>query len=1198
MNQNEGPCQCELAGSLNNHAECLPDSGICKCKEFVEGQNCDRCQPGYFAMSADNPQGCISCFCYGHSSVCSSAPGYTAKVIQSQFNTGRQRWKGIERGGKEIALDYNGVVQHIGISSLGIESSYFLAPEIEPSYFLAPARYLGNLKFSYDQVLSFSLRVGSESARASVLDVIIEGGNNQRISLPIFAQGNAIPRTVIKEYKFRLNEHPNYEWTPNLSSLEFIKLLSNVTALKIRGTYTPLSFGFIDNVKLGSAQPGRSAGGRAVSHVELCQCPQGYVGQFCESCAPGYHRDPPSGGPYARCVPCNCNGHSDTCDVNTGRCICQHNTVGLNCERCLPGYYGYALAGTANDCKVCPCPDNGECVEMINGEVACINCKEGYTGNRCEMCADGYYGDPQGKYGPPRPCQKCICNENIDPNAVANCNSTTGACLKCILNTAGFACAQCLPGYYGDALALPKGQCKACDCYDPGSQGDGLSSCAARSGQCPCLPNVAGLKCDQCWDGYWNIDSERGCERCGCDPVGSLNQTCDVSTGQCLCKPGVGGRTCDSCIEYYFGFSEEGCQMCSCDPAGSYTMQCDEVTGDCQCKTNIIGRRCDRCEENKYNISAGCIDCPICYNLVQDRVNIHRGKLHDLRELIHQINDNPKVVDDSDFRAKLDSTAATVDDLLEEARKTGGTDGTLADQLGALKAAIDDVISQCGDITMTTHQADGSSKNSIVDITAAEEAITAAEDALRNAHSHIEIDGIDALEKAKEAQGKYGQESTHMTEIAKEARALAERQEQEAERIEDTANLALNTSQEALRIAQESLHMPTYVADDLGRLQTDVFDAEQLFEGTRNLADKALQEADEAYKQSISLYTDADSVVVPEVDVDTLVSEAEDVKTEAAEIKEEADELREQQRTMMADVALQIKSAEETLTGGIRQQQVADELLADADAARAMARDAIAKAEKTLEDAKKALRTFREFDEKIRQSKFDAEDAIHRIPAIEDKIAEAEAKTYTARNNLADAEKDANMARDLAEEAQDIADMASDAAGNISNEAAETKLRAVQLNDEAEQLSNDVDGATLNLEKYEQQAEEDARLVQEALEKADEAKTGAVDSSQRVKTALNTVDDILSQLSNLDSIDTDMLSELELNLYDAEQTIVDANIETKYNDMLASRHQQNIWVRDYTDELIQLRKDVENIRQINDSIPLGCYKSIKLEPVG
>ena len=104
-----------------------------------------------------------------------------------------------------------------------------------------------------------------------------------------------------------------------------------------------------------------------------------------------------------------------------------------------------------------------------------------------------------------------------------------------------------------------------------------------------------------------------------------------------------------------------------------------------------------------------------------------------------------------------------------------GTDGTLADQLDALKAAIADVISQCGDITATMHKAGSASKNGIVDITAAEQAITAAEDALRNAHSHIETDGVTALEKAVEAQGKYGQESTRMTEIAKEARALAER---------------------------------------------------------------------------------------------------------------------------------------------------------------------------------------------------------------------------------------------------------------------------------------------------------------------------------------------------------------------------------------------------------------------------------------
>jgi laminin gamma 1 len=74
--------------------------------------------------------------------------------------------------------------------------------------------------------------------------------------------------------------------------------------------------GLLDNVKLGSARLG--GGGDSVTTIEQCQCPDGYVGQFCESCAPGFHRQPAGGGPYSRCVPCNCNGHSDNCDANTG----------------------------------------------------------------------------------------------------------------------------------------------------------------------------------------------------------------------------------------------------------------------------------------------------------------------------------------------------------------------------------------------------------------------------------------------------------------------------------------------------------------------------------------------------------------------------------------------------------------------------------------------------------------------------------------------------------------------------------------------------------------------------------------------------------------------------------------------------------------------------------------------------------------
>lgn len=51
----------------------------------------------------------------------------------------------------------------------------------------------------------------------------------------------------------------------------------------------------------------------------MCTCPDGYIGQFCESCAPGSRHEPTSGGPFSPCVPCNCHGHASICDADTGK---------------------------------------------------------------------------------------------------------------------------------------------------------------------------------------------------------------------------------------------------------------------------------------------------------------------------------------------------------------------------------------------------------------------------------------------------------------------------------------------------------------------------------------------------------------------------------------------------------------------------------------------------------------------------------------------------------------------------------------------------------------------------------------------------------------------------------------------------------------------------------------------------------------
>ena len=99
------------------------------------------------------------------------------------------------------------------------------------------AKYLGDQRFSYNQFFSFDLRIGEEDARPSVVDIVFESGD-QRFSSAIFVQGNQMPGITTHNYKFRLNERPSSQWTPRLKAQDFIAVLANLTAVKVRGTYS------------------------------------------------------------------------------------------------------------------------------------------------------------------------------------------------------------------------------------------------------------------------------------------------------------------------------------------------------------------------------------------------------------------------------------------------------------------------------------------------------------------------------------------------------------------------------------------------------------------------------------------------------------------------------------------------------------------------------------------------------------------------------------------------------------------------------------------------------------------------------------------------------------------------------------------------------------------------------------------------
>ena len=83
-------------------------------------------------------------------------------------------------------------------------------------------------------------------------------------------------------------------------------------------------------------------------------------------------------------------------------------------------------------------------------------------------------------------------------------------------------------------------------------------------------------------------------------------------------------------------------------------------------------------------------------------------------------------------------------------------------------------------------------------------------------------------------------------------------------------------------------------------------------------------------------------------------------------IEEEASQLIAEHEELMTTVGDVKERAIAELDTGMVQQQGMDELLADADAAYAVAEAAVQKAEGILKDANDTLKTLKEFDQKVR----------------------------------------------------------------------------------------------------------------------------------------------------------------------------------------------------------------------------------------
>ncbi|XP_050360629.1 basement membrane-specific heparan sulfate proteoglycan core protein isoform X13 [Nymphalis io] len=289
-------CNCDPRG------ESLPcDSyGRCQCKQNVEGEGCDRCRPGTFGLDHNNPLGCFSCYCSGVTKDCHEASHYSRIPLAAPIF-------GENYGGYSLMdLNADQVINDQFIPSPKESELMYVFSSIpyDDLYWSLPV-FPGNRVLSYGGTLSLTQKFLSGDPEESTpgRDVVLDG---ETLSI-YWSNPTAIRSGEALSYQVPLRETNWYKLnSPEAASRdEFMSVLKNLRRVLVRATIAEnITSTAIADVSMDTAVESYDATAPAAKGVEVCMCPEGYIGTSCENCAAGYYKDR-----AGYCRQCNCNGH-------------------------------------------------------------------------------------------------------------------------------------------------------------------------------------------------------------------------------------------------------------------------------------------------------------------------------------------------------------------------------------------------------------------------------------------------------------------------------------------------------------------------------------------------------------------------------------------------------------------------------------------------------------------------------------------------------------------------------------------------------------------------------------------------------------------------------------------------------------------------------------------------------------------------
>ena len=304
---------------------------------------------------------------------------------------------------------------------------------------------------------------------------------------------------------------------------------------------------------------------KEVGGETVCECDEGYKGDDCSECTPGYHLedvgDDENGSGERDCAK-NVICTSDPCNHGTCvetewsvTCTCNDGYQGRWCDECKAGY----LLSTVDDvCKPdCATGDYGctgskECeVNSTTNEAGCV-CKEGFSGTDCTVCDSATYCNSHGTCSASGGTPTCVCNEEYT----------------------GSDCSACAEDYIADGGICIEGCNASC------GQAEGFIN-EESHGECQVSGGSAECQCDSGWKDpmIMILPMVPECSECvkGSPPPEYSTNGCPAS-----CKDGDGVyELCGSHGDCYYEQTGSNKRYCECD--GGYILDNgDKYTGTCQ----------------------------------------------------------------------------------------------------------------------------------------------------------------------------------------------------------------------------------------------------------------------------------------------------------------------------------------------------------------------------------------------------------------------------------------------------------------------------------------------------------------------------------------------------------------------------------------------------------------------------------------